>query len=130
MNRITVPAVVLLLFSFISCATLKEKPADKTEEMRQELPEEPTAKKKNPLIYGQDGKDTWIWVHDTKGENEFALDYDDCKPSRIVVDTYLTEDEKNLGVSYYILMLSATNKCMVSKGWRTEKQKTGEAVQQ
>lgn len=130
MNRITVPAVVLLLFSFISCATLKEKPADKTEEMRQELPEEPTAKKKNPLIIGDYGKDTWVWVHDTKGENEFTLDYDDCKPSRIVVDTYLTEDEKNLGVSYYILMLSATNKCMVSKGWRTEKQKTGEAVQQ
>jgi hypothetical protein len=69
-------------------------------------------------------------VHDTKGESEFALDYEDCKPSRIVVDTYLTENEKNLGVSYYILMLSATNKCMVSKGWRTEKQKTGEAVQQ
>jgi hypothetical protein len=130
MNRITVTAVVLLVFAFVSCATLKEKPADKTEAMKQELPEERTAKKKNPLIYGQDGKDTWVWAHDTKGEDEFALDYDDCKPSRIVVDTYLTEDEKNLGVSYYILMLSATNKCMVSKGWRTEKQKTGEAAPQ
>ena len=130
MNRIIVPAVVLLLFSFVSCATPKEKPAAKTVEISQELPQEGTAKKKNPLIYGQDGKDTWLWVHDTKGESEFALDYEDCKPSRIVVDTYLTENEKNLGVSYYILMLSATNKCMVSKGWRTEKQKTGEEVQQ
>jgi len=60
MNRIIVPAVVLLLFSFVSCATPKEKPAAKTAEISQELPQERTAKKKNPLIYGQDGKDTWL----------------------------------------------------------------------
>ena len=129
MNRIIVPSVVFLLFSFVCCATPQEKPTAKTVEIRKESPEQRTPAKKNPLIYGKDGKDTWVWAHDTKGESEFALDYEDCKPSRVVVDTYLTENEKNLGVSYYILMLSATNKCMVSKGWRTEKQKAGEAVQ-
>jgi hypothetical protein len=92
MNRIIVPAAVLLLFSFVSCTTLKEKPADTTVEIRQELPEKPTAEKKNPRIQAQHGKDTWVWVHDTKGEDEFALDYEDCKPSRTLVDTYLTEN--------------------------------------
>jgi hypothetical protein len=42
----------------------------------------------------------------------------------------LTEDEKNLPVRYYMIILSATNKCMAIKEWRTEKQKTGEEGQQ
>jgi len=128
MKKMIIPAAVFL--SLVSCTTLKEKPADKTVEIRQGVHEEHTANKKNPLVYSQSGNDTWVWVHETKGEDEFLLDYDECKPSRAVVDTYLTEQEKNLPVRYYIIMLSATNKCMTSKGWETEKQKTGEEGQQ
>lgn len=130
MNRIMAPVSMLLFFSFVSCTSLTEKPVETTVESRQELPREPTEKKKDPRIYSHDNNKTLVWAHDTKGLDGFNLDYEDCKPSRIVVDTYLTENEKNLNVDYYILMLSATNKCMLSKGWRIEKQKTGEAPQQ
>ena len=128
MKKMIIPAAVFL--SLVSCTTLKEKPVDKTVEIKQELPEERTAKQKDPRIYSQPGKDTWVWTHETKGEDEFLVDQGECKPSRTLVDTYLTEKEKNLPVRYYILMLSATNKCMVSKGWKTVKQKTGEEEQQ
>jgi hypothetical protein len=76
MKKMILPVAVFL--PLVSCTTLKEKPVDKTVEIRQEVTEKRTANKKNPLIYSQYGKDTWVWAHETKGENEFSVDYEEC----------------------------------------------------
>ena len=73
-------------------------------------------------VYHQTNEYIWMWVHKTKGKDEFQEDAASCTGTHSVIDTYLTDADKEF-MPLWMLPSAAFNKCMFSKGWIIEQKK-------
>ena len=73
------------------------------------------------MVYHQTEEYRFIWVHQTKGEDEFQEDAASCRGTPEVIDAYLSYTDKEF-MPLWMLPSAAFNKCMFSKDWKIEKQ--------
>ena len=123
MKRIVILAGVFL--HLWGCATPKEITKEETKLNLNNEPviEEKEEEQQDRLIIRKETDDRlWIWVHQNKGADEFLDDADVCRPTKEVIDTYLSDDEQAFYLSW-MLPHAAFNKCMFQKGWSVKVKK-------